>query len=156
MTKPIGPSRPLENIGLSRGEVGLFAFGFLYVLCHAYIPGFSRMLPVLCYSKNLINLDCPLCGCSRAFGCFLRLDFLKAIEYNPISPFFFVIFSGIFFNKFIQYFFKTDPSEKIPPLMTKIFYGLFFLVFFIIGVVRLITWAFPDLNPRGYLIPPPN
>jgi hypothetical protein len=46
----------------------------------------------ICNFKNLTGLNCYTCGMTRAFMCFFRLDFVRAIKYNPLVIVFVPIF----------------------------------------------------------------
>lgn len=37
----------------------------------------------ICMLYSLTGRMCPACGVTRAFSCFLHLNFLKAFNYNP-------------------------------------------------------------------------
>ena len=50
-------------------------------------------------SANVLHVLCPTCGVTRAFSCFMHLDFKAAFSYNPI---FTVAFGPIFVFLFLE------------------------------------------------------
>lgn len=53
----------------------------------------------ICMSANVLHVLCPTCGVTRAFSCFMHLDFKAAFSYNPI---FTVAFGPIFIFLFLE------------------------------------------------------
>lgn len=54
-------------------------------------PGTTSPLPETCNFRRWSGLDCPGCGMTRAFISIARGDFAKAWNYNPASPFFYLL-----------------------------------------------------------------
>lgn len=58
-----------------------------YFICFIYLlikePN-GESLFVICPFRNLFDLDCYLCGMTRAFICAFHMLFIDAINYNPL------------------------------------------------------------------------
>jgi hypothetical protein len=128
--------------------------GFSYVCCHAFVQKFNEHFPVICLSRKLLNVYCPFCGISRSCACFLKFEFQQCLIYNPLIifliPFFFVIGLNSILTIIGAKFFVT-----IPNLLKDLFIYSFMSFVFIIGIVRILTFIYPPINPAGFLVPPP-
>lgn len=69
-----------------------------------------------CLMYNVTEIPCPLCGMSRSFNEIIRLNFSRAIYYNPSSVIFFtfsgVLCLGIFVLSFFRYKIKFSFNKK--------------------------------------------
>lgn len=99
---------------------------------HFYIP---------CPIKEITNLYCPGCGITRMLLSLLKLDFIKAFNYNPLV--FISLPIGLYL--YIDYLIKKDKSlyKKIPE---KIWY-IVIIIFIVYGILRNIP-AFDFLAPN--------
>jgi len=134
--------------------IGSLILGFLYVCCHAFVQKFNDHFPVICLSRRLLNIYCPFCGISRSCACFLKFEFQQSLIYNPLIVFLIPFFIVIGLNSILTLsgakFFVT-----IPNLLKDLFVYTFLTCFFIIGIVRILTFIYPPINPAGFLVPPP-
>ncbi len=95
-----------------------YIFVFLTLITMLIITG--------CPIYNIFKIECPACGTTRAWICFLNGDFKKALDYNL---FFFIM------PFFIVYFLFKD---YIPKKVTKycdislIVFAVFILIYHII------------------------
>ena len=60
--------------------------GFIAVLAFlAIVPVETlKTFPVLCTWRNLLGINCPTCGLTRAVCCLLHGRFADAFAYNPL------------------------------------------------------------------------
>lgn len=60
---------------------------FIYAICFFYLllkePNGESVF-IICPFRNLFELDCYLCGMTRAFICSFHFMFIDAINYNPL------------------------------------------------------------------------
>lgn len=56
----------------------ILKISFVFVLVYSIL----YLLDTSCLVKYLIGIPCPGCGMTRATICALRLDFVKAFQYN--------------------------------------------------------------------------
>lgn len=56
----------------------LAAIIFLYLFLS------SKGVRFFCLIKENFSFECPACGATRAFFCFIKGDFAKAYSYNPV------------------------------------------------------------------------
>jgi hypothetical protein len=128
--------------------------GFLYVCCHAFVQKFNDHFPVICLYRRFLNVYCPFCGISRSCACFLKFEFQQSLIYNPLIVFLIPFFLVIGLNSILTLsgakFFVT-----IPNLLKDLFVYSFLTCVFIIGIVRIVTFVYPPINPAGFLVPPP-
>jgi hypothetical protein len=63
--------------------ISLLLFGALLLILWNPVttPG-----PLMCGSRMMLGLPCPLCGGTRAAALMLRGDLLAATAYNPLAP----------------------------------------------------------------------
>lgn len=96
---------------------------------------------ILCPIKEITNLYCPGCGITRMLLSLLKLDFIKAFNYNPLV--FISLPIGLYL--YIDYLIKKDKSlyKKIPE---KIWY-IVIIIFIVYGILRNIP-AFDFLAPN--------
>jgi hypothetical protein len=128
--------------------------GFLYICCHAFVQKFSAHFPVICLSRRLLNLYCPFCGITRSCACFLKFDFQQSLIYNPLIifliPFFLISgFNSLLTLSGVKFLFN------FPSVVKDLFIYSFTACVFIIGIVRIVTFIYPPINPAGFLVPPP-
>lgn len=62
-------------------RVIFYILAFLYLLFSEVKEEYSF---IICPSKSLFDVDCYLCGMTRAFISIFHFNFLKAIELNPL------------------------------------------------------------------------
>jgi len=48
--------------------------------------------PTICIFKNLLGIECPGCGMTRAFSCILHGDLIAAVSYNRLVVIVFPLF----------------------------------------------------------------
>ena len=48
-----------------------------------YVPVLNRPLPEICFSRRVLNVDCPGCGMTRCFINLSHGDFARAWDFNP-------------------------------------------------------------------------
>jgi len=130
-----------------------FLLGFLYVCCHAFVQKFSDHFPVICLYRRLLNVYCPFCGISRSCACFLKFEFQQSLIYNPLIIFLipFLLISGL---NSILLLSGVRVFIYIPNFLKDLFVYSFLLCVFIIGIVRIVTFIYPPINPAGFLVPP--
>jgi hypothetical protein len=72
------------------GRIFVFAcvLIFLSMIPFEFIEGG----PTICVFKNLLGIECPGCGMTRAFSCILHGDLVAAISYNRLVAIVFPLF----------------------------------------------------------------
>lgn len=99
----------------------------LYFICFIYllfkIPN-GESLFIICPFRNLFNLDCYLCGMTRAFICSFHMLFLEAINYNPLVIIIYPLFIFISIQDTIvtlkDLFLKKETESFLEFLINKI------------------------------------
>lgn len=66
-----------------------YALAVLYLLISQVKSEYSF---IICPTKRLFNVDCYLCGMTRAFISMFHLNFKQAIEFNPLVVVFYPLF----------------------------------------------------------------
>lgn len=98
----------------------------------AIFPPVPDTHPIPCIHEQLTGQPCPTCGLSRSFSSMIRLDFLRAEQWNPFGPRLFLFFfvQWIFRIAFLFLALRLRPYEN-PVIMTDIVLsaGIFFYAY---------------------------
>jgi len=67
---------------------------FVFVLVFLSIIPFEIIEdgPAICVFKNLLGIECPGCGMTRAFSCIMHGDLIAAVSYNRLVIIVFPLF----------------------------------------------------------------
>ena len=66
----------------------VFVLVFLSIIPFEIIEGG----PAICVFKNLLGIECPGCGMTRAFSCIMHGDLIAAVSYNRLVIIVFPLF----------------------------------------------------------------
>lgn len=83
-------------------HVDLWMFPVVVMIAWLYYP-YCHKGPTLCIWKALTNRECPGCGLTRAFCFLVHGQLYRALEFNRISPFAFLLMGGTFVAAFRDY-----------------------------------------------------
>jgi hypothetical protein len=84
------------------GQIFFFACVLIFL---SIIPtGFIEHGPTICVFKNLLGVECPGCGMTRAFSCILHGDPVAAISYNRLVVVVFPLFCFILLKDIVSLF----------------------------------------------------
>jgi hypothetical protein len=148
------PSRPERSLRNAWPTLALVAFGVVYVLIVAFVPGFTEWSPLVCPSSRIFGFHCPSCGLTRAVACIARLDPWAAVRFHPlvvlIAPAV-VLFS---IDNFLATLGKPGVLGMLPVAARRAYWIVLLLGFGVMFVVRLASWLAPESNPSGWLLPP--
>lgn len=99
-----------------------------------YIILFSN-IKLTCISKQLLGIACPACGLTRAFKSIMKLEFIKALNYNILCPLILVFL--IFLNLYLIIDIITN-KKKTNEYLTKIgkYYIIIIILLIITGVIN--------------------
>lgn len=97
----------LPTVQMTRTTLALRVSGVLLgaavLLALAIIP--TEMLvrgPSLCVWKNLLGIQCPTCGMTRAFSSILHGRFIQAIQFNKLVVVVFPMFCALLFREAVR------------------------------------------------------
>jgi Protein of unknown function (DUF2752) len=137
MEKSSTTERVLAASGLIVGIVGAFVI-------RQFDPVNAGFFPQ-CPLFQLTGLHCPGCGLTRGFHALFHGDFLAAIDYNLLLPFFFIFGSYIFISLFLTTF--RGRGLKFGILSPWILWS-----FFVIGITFAVLRNLP-MSPFNWLAP---
>jgi Protein of unknown function (DUF2752) len=137
MEKSSTTERVLAASGLIVGIVGAFVI-------RQFDPVNAGFFPQ-CPLFQLTGLHCPGCGLTRGFHALFHGDFLAAIDYNLLLPFFFIFGSYIFISLFLTTF--RGRGLKFVILSPWILWS-----FFVIGITFAVLRNLP-MSPFNWLAP---
>jgi hypothetical protein len=94
----------------------------LLILSAIAYPIISELLNLnfSCQYKQLFGVECRSCGITRGLKACLKLDFLKAKEFNNQSIFFFLIFIFQFLLRFTLLFIEKFKNIYFTKFLTQI------------------------------------
>lgn len=150
----MGPTDETIVARNARRTLVLVACCVAYVLCLAYVPGFAGLSPLRCQVRAALGLHCAGCGMTRAMACIARLDPATAVRFHPlvllVAPAT-AVFAADTCSRAVR-------GRRLLPVMPAWLVRTMWLVggggFAFVLAVRVVTWARPDLNPEGWLLPP--
>jgi hypothetical protein len=90
------------------GRIFVFAgiLVFLSIIPFEFIEGG----PTICVFKNLLGIECPGCGMTRAFSRILRGDLIAAVSYNSLVVIVFPIFCLVLLRDILFIFSELNKS----------------------------------------------
>lgn len=101
----------------------------LLEIIFTYITLFSN-IKIKCISKLLFNVSCPACGLTRAFKSMMKLDFIKAFYYNPLSII--ILIFLVFLNIYLIIDITTN-KKKTNEFLVKV--GKYYIVILILLII---------------------
>lgn len=113
---------------------------------HVFLPGAEKPIPGSCMSREIMGIDCPGCGMTRAFISLGHLRFDRAWYFNPAS---FLMYAFLIFQvpwQAIQLYRVWNHRE---PLVTK---GADHAMW-IIAAAMVIQWLYHGFT-EGFWHPP--
>jgi hypothetical protein len=94
------PIKTLKILCIGRISVFACVLIFFSIIPTKFIEGG----PTVCVFKNLMGIECPGCGMTRAFSCILHGDLISAISYNRLAVVVFPLFCFILLKDIVSFF----------------------------------------------------
>ena len=91
------------------GRIAVFAgvLVFLSIIPFEIIEGG----PTICVFKNLLGIECPGCGMTRAFSCIMHGDLIAAVSYNRLVIIVFPVFCLVLLKDILSLFSELNKSR---------------------------------------------
>ena len=98
-------------------------------------PENVNLLP--CYFREITGHSCPTCGLSHSFFAMSHFQLSKSFKFHPMGPILYVITILLFFKFSIELVMKKDIKIKLNSVVTRTFLGLFFCVWVVHWIFKL-------------------
>ena len=107
---------------------------FLLEIIFTYITLFSN-IKLTCISKLIFKTSCPACGLIRAFKSILKLNFVKALNYNILSLVILILLIILNYNLIYDIIANTKKTNKYLTKLGK-YYIIIIILLIISGVIN--------------------
>ena len=124
-------------------QISVLSVGLLILAYYLVVRAASLHLP--CIFAWTTHLYCPGCGCTRALGALLRLDFIASFSYNPTVLF---VLGILIYYEWAFWRSARQKGGEISPV--PLYLGCFVLLFY--AVLRNILLVGFGIDPLGELI----